>query len=226
MTTEYRTGLARWGLMMALLTGSVAGMMASFGALTLVADGWSELALMSLILAIMGVWLGGMAFGMRRFAQRSAVYTLSHSGVGEVIHGRRGAARTRELSWSEITSYTSGRQVTTGLGYLRLRTAGCDWKIGCLAGDRAAAAFSRFRDAALQQLQAHGVPAAPESPLARTALGIVGLGLAAMLVALPIYALSLPESERPEMWGLRWFVLFGLSVPILTRALGGNRTDG
>lgn len=226
MTAEYRTTVARWGLLLFILVGCVAGMMGTFGGLTLVAEGWPEVALMAVIIVFMVVWLGGMVLAMRRFAQYDTVYTASADGLREEARPRGRERRVREIAWDEVVTFTSGRGVMTGLGYLRLRTRQGQWKITATGEEKRIEEFQRFREAVESHLQALAVPARGESRLARLSRRGFGLFLAGMVVAFPVYAFSLPAAERPEMWGLRWLILFGLSLPIILRTLGGDRAAG
>lgn len=223
MNIEYRTQVSRTLTVVLILAATVLAVMITAMSLTAVAYGWSERAILAAVVAILVAGFGGMFVLVRRFGARDVVYTASERGLREAVQGRGEAARTLEVAWSEVREYAAGEQLSSGLEFLRLRLGREVVTILSREGDGAKATFARFRDEVVSALQAHGVREARPSAARRTGARALGWGLLALVVAAPVYALSLPAQDRPEMWWLRWLMLVALATPFIGRALSARR---
>lgn len=223
MGTEYRTQVTRVGLLLLIMLGTVVGVMVTSMSLTRIADTWNDVALYAAIITILVVFFGGMVLLIRLLATRQVVYSLSEDGIREETHRRGRKPRVREVAWSDVQSYRAYTQVYSDLDFLRMRTTQGRFAIHSAKDETTQAAFSAFRDAALFHLQARGIPATRPSAARQLTMRVLGWGLLAFLILTPVYVLSMPRDQRPEIWWLRWMVLLGLASPFISAMLRAGR---
>lgn len=216
---QFRTYTANAGAVLLVLVATVIGILATTMSLKL-PDSWPGGAVFAVILAILAAFFGAMVWVIGSLIRRQVVYTVTAEGIREEVSCRRSRVRERDISWGEVHSYRSYTQWFSGLDLLRLRTARGKVALCSAKDERVAAEFDHFRRNALRHLRANGVPEARPSRVVRAATRVVGWALLGVVVVIPVYALSMPADQRPDLWWVRWLVVVGLLGPLIGNALG------